>query len=109
MKRSSNLKRRVREIETAKGAGVLNLKFPDGSEQSVRFSCKNDKLQVLLASFAIAHAEGNPGEECGSSPHALEVARLIARAESVDSDVKLWSTVAGVVQAAEEERKEKHG
>lgn len=88
---------------------MLNLKFPDGSEQSVRFSCKNDRLQVLLASFAIAHAEGNPDEECGSSPHALEVARLIARAESVDSDVKLWSTVAGVVRGATQQEEEKKG
>jgi hypothetical protein len=98
-----SFRRRVREMEKAHGAGDVTLRFPDGSEQTVHFSCGNDKLKVLLASFAIAHAEGRPDPDCGASPHALKVARLIAKAESVDSDVRLWSTVAGIVRGAEEE------
>jgi hypothetical protein len=88
-----SFRRRVRSLETAHGEGALNLTFPDGSEQAIYFASRNDKLKVLLASFAIAN--GDP--ESAPSPRAREIAEAIGKAESVDSDDRLWQTIHGIV------------
>jgi hypothetical protein len=99
MKRSSSLKRRVREIETASGAGAVNLRLSDGSERGFSLS-QNDRLKVLLASFAIAREARNPEAKSTSSPRAREIACLIGEAEQVTPPSRLWDTVAGIVQGA---------
>ena len=87
------LRRRIRNVETRRGARELTLRFSDGSEQPVHFSCKNDTLKVLLASFAIANGE----PEAAPSPRARQIAEAIGQAEGVDSDDRLWQTIHGIV------------
>ncbi len=82
MRRSSSLKHRVKEIEEARGAGAVNLTFPDGSQQGFNFS-RNDRLKVLLASFDIARAARNPDAQPPENPRAVAVARAVARAEEL--------------------------
>jgi hypothetical protein len=105
MKRSSSLKRRVKEIETARGVGSVNLIFSDGSKESFNFS-RNECLQVLLASFDIAHAARNPAAQPGSTSRAIAVAKQIGKAEQVTPHSRLWDTVAGIVREAEKEQRD---
>src|SRR5258708_6499276 len=100
MKRSSSLRRRVKEIEIARGAGAVNLDFSDGSKQSFNLT-RNECLHVLLASFDIARASRNPDAVPGSSPRAIQVARQIAHAEEVGPHSALWDTVSAIVREAE--------
>jgi hypothetical protein len=105
MKRSNSLKRRVREIETASGAGAVNLRFSDGSERGFCLS-QNDRLKVLLASFEIARAARNPEAKLDLSPRAREIAQLIGEAEQVTPPSRLWNTIAGIIQGAEEDKRD---
>jgi hypothetical protein len=100
MKRSSSLRRRVKEIETARGAGAINLDFSDGSKQSFNLT-RNECLHVLLASFDIARASRNPDAVPGSSPRAIQVAKQIAHAKEVRPHSALWDSVSAIVQEAE--------
>jgi len=100
MRRSSGLKRRVREIEEARGAGAVNLTHADGSKESFNFS-RNDRLHVLLASFDIARASRNLDAQPYSSPRAIQVARQIAHAEGIRPHSALWDSVSAIVKEAE--------
>ncbi len=104
MKRSSSLRRRVREIETARGAGALSLVFSDDSKQSFYLE-RNDCLEVLLASFEIARAAHDPAAPPHSNPRAIAVARAVARAEEVRPHSALWNTVGAIVRGAEEDER----
>jgi flagellar biosynthesis/type III secretory pathway protein FliH len=103
MKRSNALKRRVREIETASGAGALTLTFPDGSQRGFNLS-RRARLQVLLASFDISRQSRNPEAKSSMSARALEIAQLIGQAEKVTPPSRLWNTVAGIIQGAEKDK-----
>lgn len=102
MRRSSSLKRRVRDIEEARGAGSVNLTFPDGSKQSFCLQ-RNERLRVLLASFDLAHAARDPAAQPQSTPGAIEAAKAIGRAEQVTPASRLWDTVSEIVREAEKE------
>ena len=100
MRRSSSLKRRVREIEEALGAGSVNLAFSDGTKQSF-YLTRNDCLLVLLASFDLARAARNPAAQPDSSPRAIEVAKAIGKAAEVSPREQLWDTIGEIVRDAE--------
>ncbi len=100
MKRSSSLKRRVKEIETARGAGALNLTHADGSKESFNFS-RNERLKVLLASFDIARASKNPSAQPASTPRAIAVAKAIGKAAEVSPHSVLWDNIGEIVREAE--------
>jgi len=102
MRHSSSLKRRVRDIEEARGAGRLNLAFSDGSKQSFSLQ-RNDRLKVLLASFDLARAARNPTARPYSTPGAIEAAKAIGRAAEVSPHSRLWDVVAETVRGAEED------
>ena len=101
MKRSSSLKRRVKEIETARSAGAVNVTHVDRSKEGFNLS-RNDRLKVLLASFDIARASGNPDARPASSQKAIAIARAIGRAAEVSQNSALWDTVAAIVTEAEQ-------
>jgi hypothetical protein len=107
MKRSSSLKRRVREIETASGTGALNIRNPDGVERGFSLSQK-DRLKILIAGLDIAHEARNPESksDSSSSPRAREIAQLIAEAEQVTPYSRLAATIAGTIQNAERDAEE---
>jgi len=100
VRRSSSLKRRVRDIEEAHGAGGLSLVFSDGSKQSFYLE-RNDCLEVLLASFDLARAARNPAAQPDSSPRAIEVAKAIGKAAEVSPRGRLWDTIGEIVRDAE--------
>jgi hypothetical protein len=100
VKRSSSLRRRVKEIEEARGAHGLSLTFADGSKNSFHLE-RNDCLEVLLASFHLARAARNPAVEPHSNPRAIEVARQIGKAKQVSPHERLWDTIGEIVREAE--------
>jgi hypothetical protein len=104
VKRSSSLKRRVRDIEEARGAGALSLVFADGSKEGFYLE-RNDCLEVLLASFEIARAAHDPAAPPPENPRAIAVARAVARAEEVRPHSALWDTVGAIVRGAEEDER----
>jgi len=101
VKRSSSLKRRVKEIETARGAGGVSVVFADGSKKSFYISTKNDALKVLLASFEIARSSGNPTAPSPSDTHASRIARAVAAATEVRPNQPLWQTIGNFVRGTE--------
>lgn len=101
MRRASSLRRRVRDIEQAHGAGAITLEFADGSKRGFSLR-RNDCLQVLLGAFEIARAANNPDVQPHASP-AIELARLVGKAERVIPPQALWETVAAIVKQAEQE------
>lgn len=103
MKRSSSLKRRVREIEQARGSGAVTLSYPDGSSQGFHLASKNDALEILLASFDIARSASVPGAPPPSNTRATAIARAIGKAEQVAPHSQLWDTVGDIVRGAEED------
>jgi hypothetical protein len=100
MKGFNSLKRQVREMEKASGAGAVNLTFGDGSERGFNLT-RNDRLKVLIASFDLARAARNPEAQPSSSPRAREIALAIATAERITPPSRLWQTIAGTIQNAE--------
>ena len=102
MRRSSSLKRRVKEIEEARGAGALNLTFSDDSKQSFNLS-RNDRLRVLLAAFDLAREARKPDAQPYSTPGAIEAARAIGRATGISPHSALWERVSAIVRGAEED------
>jgi hypothetical protein len=100
-----SFRRRIRDIEEDRGAGGVNLTFSDGSKQSFSLN-RNDRLKVLLACFDIARAARNPEAKSDSSPRAREIATLIATAQRVTPESRLWSTIAGTIQNAERNAEE---
>jgi hypothetical protein len=94
-------RRRIRNFETRRGAGALNLTFPDSSQQAVTFASGNEKLHVLLASFAIAN--GDP--EAAPSPRAREIAEAIGKATTAQPDDRLWQTIHGIVNDPDNKEK----
>jgi len=102
MRRASSLKRRVKEIEGARGAGAVSLTFGDGSTLGFNFSRK-DRLKLLLASFDIARRARNPDAEPSTSPRAVAIARQIADAKQVTPHSRLWDTIKGTILNAERE------
>ena len=102
MKRSSSLRRRVREIEEARGAHGVSLLFPDGTKEGFYLE-RNDCLEVLLASFEIARAAHDSAAPPPENQRAIAVARAVARAEEVRPHSALWDTVGAIVRGAEED------
>jgi hypothetical protein len=104
MRRSSSLKARVRQVEEARGAGHVSLTFSDNSKRSFCLQ-RNNCLEILLASFDLARASRDPNARPSSTPGAIELARLIGKADQVTPHSQLWDTVAAIVREAEEEER----
>jgi hypothetical protein len=100
--KSKSLKRRVRQIEEAKGAGAITIFGDDGQTRGFNLTTQ-ERLHVLLASFHLAYKARNPDAECDLTPAALQIAKLIGHATRVEPHSRLWNTVAGIVQGAEED------
>ena len=105
MKHSISLKHRLRVIEEGQGAGCLTLTFDDGSKRAFNFS-RSDRLKILLAAFQIARQSRNPAAKSSASPRAVEIARLIARAEQITPTSRYWAMIAGGVRKSEKESQE---
>ncbi|SRR6266436_6598549 len=103
MKRASSLKRRVREIEEARGTGGLTVQYSDGSSQGFHLDSKNDALKVLLASFDIARSAANPDAPAPSDTRFTRIAREVGKAQEIRPDQALWNTVRNIVTSAEED------
>jgi len=103
MRKGSSLKRRVREIEEAHGAGAVTLTFEDGTSRGFSLR-RNDRLKILLGAFDIAHAAVTPG----SSARAREVAQLLGKAKDIAPRDRLLENIAAGMRQVEKEKCTNH-
>jgi hypothetical protein len=104
----SNLKNRVRKLESKSGASDAVLWFADGSTRSVRIA---DPLSVLIAAMdRISRRIGTPegmeddAEDEPETPSKYDgIVNLLGRAPRIESDDVLMQTVHGAARYALEE------
>lgn len=99
-----NIRRRIRDIEEARGAGALTVTHNDGSKEGFNLT-RNERLKVLLASFSIARQARNPEAPAPSDTRFTTIARAVGKATEVRPPSRLWQSVAAIVQGAEEDAK----
>lgn len=99
MKRTSSLKRRVCQIERARGSLGFTLQFQDGSSQHFHLDSQIDEMKILFSAVAIANAANVPDAPPPNDDRFARIARLVGTSEG-SSDEGLYGTVRELVRGA---------
>ena len=106
----STSRTRLSALEGLVGFDDATLHFADGSTRTVKVPRQRQKnLKLLLAALDLERYSPTPGEEMPEEPRKLTqfepVLRLLARAESVETDKKVLQLVHNMCRTVAEEQK----
>jgi hypothetical protein len=97
MKRSNALRRRLHEIERARGSNGFTLFFADGTIQSFVLASQVDALRILFAAIDLANDAPAPKDD-----RFTRIAREVGKSDgATPDDEELYATVRHLVRGAD--------